>query len=168
MGKRSEILEGLTATIPAVRRYARALCAGAGASLADEMVQNALQSVGARIRARELRPADVAEARREVYAAVTAIASRKLAAAPRPAPRHPPIVHGLAALGFDERAVLLLVSLEGFGYDATGRIVGAPRDTALARLIRARAAIGADGQRPAAAASDGRARRTASHLRLVK
>lgn len=169
MGKRTEILDGLSASVPALRRYARALCAGAGPSTADELVQNALQSVGAQIRAKELRPADVAEARREVYAAVTAIASRKLSAAARPAARHPPIVHGLAELGFDERAALLLVSLEGFGYDAASRIVGATRDAALARLMRARAALAIDGLQPAfSSASDGRARRAASHLRVVK
>ena len=168
MGKRTEILDSLTEAVPALRRYARALCAGAGAAAADEMVQDALQSVGARVRARELRPADAADARREVYAALTAIASRKLAAAPRPAPRHPPIVHGLAELGFDERAALLLVSLEGFGYDAAGRIVGAPREAALARLMRARAAIASEMLRPSSGAAEGRSRKTASHLRLVK
>lgn len=168
MGKRAEILEGLTGAVPALRRYARALCAGAGPAIADELVQSALQSVGARVRAKELRPADADEARREVYAAVTDFASRRLAAAPRPAPRHPPIVHGLADLSFDERAALLLVSLEGFGYDAMARIVGAPRETATARLMRARAALGAEGLRPVSSPSEGGGRRTNSHLRIVK
>jgi RNA polymerase sigma-70 factor (ECF subfamily) len=129
-------------------------------------VQSALQSVGARIRARELRPADLAEARIEAYAALVGLAQKKLANAPGPASRHPPVVHGLASLGFDERAMLLLVSLEGFGYDAAARIVGATRDTALARLIRARSALGAEGLRPVAPSEGGR--RAASHLRVVK
>lgn len=166
MGRRADIIVGLGGATPALRRYARALCAGAGPAVADDLVQSALQTVGARIRARELRPADVAEARIEAYAALVALAERKLAAATRPASRHPPIVHGLADLAFEERAMLLLVSLEGFGYDASARIVGAPRETALARLMRARGALGAEGLRPVAP-SDG-SRRVASHLRVVK
>lgn len=166
MGRRAEFVAGLGGTTPALRRFARALCAGAGPAVADDLVQSALQSVGARIRARELRPDDLAEARIEAYAALVSLAQRKLANAPRPAPRHPPIVHGLADLPFEERAMLLLVSLEGFGYEASARIVGAPRETALTRLIRARAALGAEGLRPVAP-SDG-SRRVASHLRIVK
>jgi RNA polymerase sigma-70 factor (ECF subfamily) len=166
MGKRAEILDGLGGCAPALRRYARALCAGAGHALSDELVQSALQSVGARVRARELRPADLTEARIEAYGALTALATKRLADAPRPAPRHPPIVHGLADLPFDERAALLLVSLEGFGYEAAARIVAAPRETLLVRLKRARAALGVEGLRPVT--SDGGARRAASHLRIVK
>lgn len=168
MGRRAdEILEGLGGATPALRRYARALCAGAGPSVSDDLVQSALQSVGARVRARELRPGDQDEARIEAYGALTALAARKLANAPRPAPRHPPIVHDLADLAFEDRAVLLLVSLEGFGYDAVARIVGAPREAALARLRRARAALSAEGP-TLIAPSDGAARRAASHLRVVK
>lgn len=167
MGKKAEILEGLGGVAPALRRYSRALCAGAGQALSDELVQSALQSVGARIRAKELRPVDLAEARLEAYIALTAIAARRLVDAPRPAPRHPPIVHGLADLSFEDRAALLLVSLEGFGYAAAARIVGAPRETLLARLIRARAALGVEGLRPIGA-EGAAARRLAPHLRVVK
>jgi RNA polymerase sigma-70 factor (ECF subfamily) len=166
MGKKAEILEGLGGTAPALRRYARALCAGAGHALSDDLVQSALQSVGARIRAKELRPADLAEARVEAYGALTALAAKRLADAPRPAPRHPPIIHGLADLAFDDRAALLLVSLEGFGYDAAARIVGVARETLLARLMRARATLGVESLRLASA--EGGARRAASHLRIVK
>ncbi|MBG0806693.1 RNA polymerase subunit sigma-70 [Methylocystis sp. H15] len=166
MGRRADIIADLGGATPALRRYARALCAGAGPAIADDLVQSALQSVGARIRSRELRPADLAEARIEAYAALVALAQKKLADAPGPASRHPPVVHGLASLCFDERAMLLLVSLEGFGYDASARIVGASRETALARLMRARATLGAEGLRPVAS-SEG-ARRAASHLRVVK
>ncbi|PPD08827.1 MAG: RNA polymerase subunit sigma-70 [Methylocystis sp.] len=166
MGRRADIVADLGGATPALRRYARALCAGAGPAIADDLVQSALQSVGARIRARELRPADLAEARIEAYAALVALAQKKLANAPGPASRHPPVVHGLASLCFDERAMLLLVSLEGFGYDASARIVGASRETALARLMRARTTLGAEGLRPVA--SSEAARRAASHLRVVK
>jgi RNA polymerase sigma-70 factor (ECF subfamily) len=166
MGRRSDIIAGLGGATPALRRYARALCAGAGQAVADDLLQSALQAVGARIRARDLRPADLAEARIETYATLVALAGKKLTNPPGPASRHPPIVHGLASLGFDERAVLLLVSLEGFGYDAAARIVGASRETALARLMRARAALGAEGLRPVAPLEGGR--RAAAHLRVVK
>ncbi|WP_363350237.1 sigma factor-like helix-turn-helix DNA-binding protein [Methylocystis echinoides] len=166
MSRKAGILEGLGGVVPALRRYARALCAGAGQALSDELVQSALQSVGARIRARELRPADLDEARVEAYAALTAMATKRLAAAPRTAPRQPPIVQGLAELSLDDRAALLLVALEGFGYDAAARIVGAPRETLLARLTRARAALAADGLRPPSV--DTGARRAAAHLRVVK
>jgi predicted DNA-binding protein (UPF0251 family) len=164
MGRVTEILDGLSGATPALRRYSRALCAGAGHALSDELVQNALQGLGGRIRAKDLRPADLAEARIEAYAALTALAVKRLANAPRPAPRHPPIVHGLAELNFDERAALLLVSLEGFGYETAARIVGVPRETLLSRLMRARAALGAEGLRPASAD----ARRVSTHLRVVK
>lgn len=164
MSRKAEILEGLGGIVPALRRYSRALCAGAGHALSDELVQNALQSVGARIRAKELRPADLSEARIEAYAALTAMAAKRLASAQRPAPRHPTIVHSLAELPFDDRAALLLVSLEGFGYDVAARIVAAPRETLLARLMRARAALAADGLH----APDSAARRASAHLRVVK
>ncbi len=149
MGRRADIIAGLGGATPALRRYARALCAGAGQAIADDLLQSALQSVGARIRARDLRPADLAEARIETYATLVALAEKKLANPPGPASRHPPIVHGLASLGFDERAVLLLVSLEGFGYDAAARIVGAnsrncagAADARPRRARRGRAAAG--------------------------
>lgn len=166
MGKKAEILERLGGIAPALRRYSRALCAGAGHTLSDELVQSALQSVGARIRARELRPADLQEARLEAYAALTASAAKRLTEASRPTPRHPPIVHGLAELSLDDRAALLLVSLEGMGYDAAARILGIQREALLSRLMRARTGLGVVGLPPADAESG--ARRAASHLRIVK
>ncbi|MEK4032677.1 sigma factor-like helix-turn-helix DNA-binding protein [Methylocystis sp. IM3] len=166
MSRKAGILERLCDVVPALRRYARALAAGAGPALADELVQSALQSVGARVRARELRPADLDEARIEAYAALTAMAAKRLSHTPRPAPRHPPVVQGLAELSVDDRAALLLVALEGFSYDAAARIAGAPRETLLARLARARATLAVDGMR--APGLDAGARRAASHLRVVK
>ncbi len=166
MGKKTDILDGLSGATPALRRYARALCAGAGAAIADELVQNSLKTVGVQVRAQELRPADHGEARIETYAALTALANRKLAAEARPASRQPLIVHSLAALSFDDRAALLLVSLEGFSYEAAARIVGTSRETVLARLMRARAEIGGEGWQGAVAESANP--RRASHLRVVK
>ena len=114
---------------------------------------------------------DLEEARLEAYIAVTALAARKLVDAPPPGPRHPAIVHGLAALPFEERAVLLLISLEGFGYDATARIVGAPRESVLAWLRRARQSLASDAAAPAEMTETADAPRVhpqAPHLRVVK
>ena len=69
----SEILAALSEATPGLRRYARALGAGAAAAVADGLTQSALQSVGARLFARELRPAGPEEARLEAYIAVTAL-----------------------------------------------------------------------------------------------
>jgi hypothetical protein len=164
MSRKAGILEGLGGIVPALRRYSRALAAGAGHALADDLVQGALQNVGARIRARELRPADLAEARLEAYAALTALAAKRLGPAARPAPRHPAIVQALAELPFEDRAALLLVSLEGLGYDAAARVLATSREALLTRLMRARAALALDG----AHSPDAGARRQVSHLRVVK
>ena len=84
MGGNVEILEALSEATPAFRRYARALGAGAAAAVTDGVVQSALQSVGARIQARELRPIGPEEARLEAYVALTAIAARKLTVPGKP------------------------------------------------------------------------------------
>jgi hypothetical protein len=163
----SEILAALSEATPGLRRYARALAPGAAAAVADGLVQSALQSVGARLFARELRPAGPEEARLEGYIALTALAARKDNDLPAPGPRHPGIVHGLADLSFEERAVLLLISLEGFGYDAVARIVGAPRENVLAWLRRARRTL--SGEAPATEPADmSRPYPQAPHLRIVK
>lgn len=162
MSRKSEILEGLSAATPALRRYARALCACAGLVAADALVEETLQIVGSRIRRKEFRPANHAEARIEAYIAFTALASRKLAHSERTGPRHAPVAIGLANLCFEDRTALLLVSLEGFGYDAAARIMGVSRDVFLARLARARAEFKAEPG--SAAGSQGRF----SHLRVVK
>jgi DNA-directed RNA polymerase specialized sigma24 family protein len=165
MSKKAEILEGLGGLAPALRRYARALGAGVSAGLADEWVQGALQGVGARLRARDAQPADLPDIRIEAYAALTARAGKRLGQTPRPAaPHHPPIVLGLSELSFDDRAALLLVSLEGMGYDAAARVLGVSREGLLTRLAFARAALSAESLLPA----EPGARRAASHLRVVK
>jgi len=166
----SEILAALSEATPGLRRYARALGAGAAAAVADGLVQSALQSVGARLFARELRPAGPEEARLEAYIALTALAARKKLDAPPPGPRHPAIVHGLAALPFEERAVLLLISLEGFGYDAVARIVGAPRENVLTWLRRARRALAGDvaAAETTETVDAPRSHPQAPHLRVVK
>ncbi len=169
MNKKADVFDALDAAAPTLRRYARALCAGAGAAFADDCVQNALQGLAGRIRDRELSVANAEEARLEAYAALTALAGRRSAAAPPPGPRHPPIVHGLAALAFEDRAVLLLVSLEGYSYEAVARIIGVSRETALLRLRRARAALSVAGEKGGSSHhADIEARRAVAHLRIVK
>lgn len=167
MGKREEYLEAVEAATPALRRYARALTGGGAASVADELVQETLVDLGRRIRAKELRPADGEEARLAAYRSLTALAGRKLqaGAAEPPSARHPTIVHGLAALPIEDRAALLLVALEGLGYDAAARILGATREAALARVMRARAALSAHDRRSRAGS---RRVNIAPHLRVVK
>jgi len=170
MGKREDILQALDAATPALRRYSRALSAGAGASVADDFVQVTLELVGNRVRARQLRGDDADDLRFAAYSALTDVAGRELrsGAAAAPSARHPAIVHGLAGLPFDDRAVLLLVSLEGFGYDAVARIVGVTRETALARLMRARASLGRVDLRPSGPSDGARRSGQHPHLRVVK
>ena len=167
MTKSADILEGLSEATPAFRRYARALGAGAGLVVADGVVQAALQGLGARMRAREICPTDREAARVEAYAAITALAARKFLATPGPGPRQPPIVHGLSRLHVDERAVLLLICLEGFGYEAVARIVGASRESVFVRLQRARLAM-ADWADMTNIPADTSATRNSAHLRVVK
>jgi len=71
---------------------------GVGLVVADGLVHSALQGLGARLRAREVTPNDAEAAGSEAYKAITSLAAHKYQVAPAPGPRHPPIVHGLAAL----------------------------------------------------------------------
>jgi len=158
MGKQDAILAELDAAAPALRRYARALCVGAPPAFADDAALDALQRVAERIRNSEERPVDAAAVRRLAYAETTRTATRKLRANPaaRIGLSSVPVLRGLAELPAEERAVLLLVTLEGLGYDEAAATLGVARETAIARLMRARAALGALESRPAA------------HLRVVK
>jgi RNA polymerase sigma-70 factor (ECF subfamily) len=169
MSQKEELLQNIEAATPALRRYARALCVGAGSAAADELVQTAIEQAAAKIRAKELRSGDGEAARRCAYHGLTALAREKCAglAATPPSSRQSAIVHALADLPFDERASLLLVALEGFSYDAAARIADAPREAIVARLMRARAALSSLDLRPHAP-SDGGARRVGVHLRIVK
>jgi RNA polymerase sigma-70 factor (ECF subfamily) len=146
MSNYADILAELSEATPVFRRYARALGAGVGLVVADGLVHSALQGLGARLRAREVTPNDAEAARIEAYKAITSLAAHKYQVASGPGPRHPPIVHGLAALDFTDRAVLLLVSLEGFGYAVAADIAGISRETVFMRLQRARLASELDSQ----------------------
>lgn len=168
MGKKDEFFETLETSTPGLRRYARALFAGVGPTTADEFVHSAIQNLAAQLRAREVRAANEGDARVRLFRVLTDLAARKMRSGvgPRPSARYPAIVHGLADLPFDERATLLLVVLEGFGYDDAARIMGATRETTVARLMRARGVLSGLDLRPRAA-PDG-PHRTSSHLRVVK
>lgn len=157
MGKQELMLRELDAVTPALRRFARALCAGVTPGIADDLVLEVLQRLGAQIRAKQLAPADAQETGRLAYGALTEAAERKQRAAShsRPSPGAPAILRGVGELPFDERAILLLVALEGLGYDAAAQSLGIAKETAVARLMRARAALGGQEMRPA-------------HLRVVK
>ena len=163
----ADILAELSEATPVFRRYARALGAGVGLVVADGLVHSALQGLGARLRAREVTPNDAEAARIEAYKAITSLAAHKYQVASGPGPRHPPIVHGLAALDFTDRAVLLLVSLEGFGYDAAADIAGISRETVFMRLQRARALL-ANWTANSGGIPQVSAARSSAHLRVVK
>jgi DNA-directed RNA polymerase specialized sigma24 family protein len=82
--------------------------------------------------------------------------------------RRDAIAKALDVLAVEEREALLLVALEGFGYQEAAEIVGAPKATLVARLMRARAALAAaQGLDPRSRPSPSPAR-NAGHLRLVK
>jgi len=166
MGQAEDFDETLERLTPGLRRYARALLAGAANDLADELVQTALQTTADE--ARNDSPSAVLDLRVDLYATLTHAAQRRLrAAAPhRPSLRQPAIMHRLADLPFEERETLLLVVLEGFTYDEVARITRTDRPVALMRLMRARSALTALDRHPSPGAEAGR--RTGPHLRVVK
>jgi RNA polymerase sigma-70 factor (ECF subfamily) len=168
MGQKEETFAEIDAATPFLRRYARALCVGAGAAIANDLVQSAVERICNDIRVRGGRATEKHGARIPLYRALTELAREALGAdmAGRVSPRQPAIAHALAELPFEERAAILLVAVEGFGYAQTGAIVGADRDAILSRIRRARAAFGALDLRPEAP-HDG-ARRAGGHLRIVK
>ncbi len=116
--------QGVQATIPALRRYARALTRDA--EIADDLVQDTL---------------------------VRALRSEHLFhggdMGPEAGGRD--IERALATLVEDQRIALLLVVLEGLSYREVAEVQGVPIGTVMSRLARARAQIRAylDGERPA-------------------
>lgn len=149
------------AAIPALRRYARALTRDA--DVADDLVQDTLVRA---LRSEHLFTGE--EVRSWLYTIMTNLnRNRKRALARRPAlspledddaadnPGSPAarrdIERALASLGDDQRAALLLVTLEGLSYRETAEIQGVAIGTVMSRLARARAQVKAylDGERPA-------------------
>src|ERR1700688_4430450 len=118
------------AMIPALRRYARALARDA--DVADDLVQDTL------VRALARRPQFMPLLDNNPDASGTEAEGRDIARA-------------LATLVEEQRAVLLLVMLEGLSYREVADIQGVPIGTVMSRLARARAHVKAslEGERPA-------------------
>jgi RNA polymerase sigma-70 factor (ECF subfamily) len=152
---------GIQATIPALRRYARALTRDA--ETADDLVQDTL--------VRALRSEHLfhgGDIRSWLYTILTNLNRNRLRSlARRPAltpiedddvPGTPgpdggarDIERALATLVEDQRVALLLVVLEGLSYREVAEVQGVPIGTVMSRLARARAQIRAylEGERPA-------------------
>jgi len=151
----------IQASIPALRRYARALARDVDA--ADELVQDTLVRA---LRSEHLfHGGDVRSwlytiltnlnrnrlrslARRPIH---TLIADEDAADAAGPEAGLRDIERALASLSEDQRTVLLLVALEGLSYREVAEVQGVPIGTVMSRLARARAQIKTylDGERPA-------------------
>ena len=149
----------ITAALPALRRYARALTRSA--EIADDLVQDTLLRA---LRSEHLFQGG--DMRSWLYTILTNLNRNRLRAlARRPpvqaieehdAPEYPQsggrdIERALASLVEEQRATLLLVVLEGLSYRETAEVQGIPIGTVMSRLARARTQIKAylDGGRPA-------------------
>ena len=165
VGKRESALsgfrQGIEAAVPALRRYARALTRNA--ELADDLVQDTL--------VRALRSEHLfhgGDIRSWLYTILTNLNRNRLRTLARrpalmtigdndapdmagPEAGSRDIERALAALAEEQRAVLLLVVLEGLSYREVAEVQGVPIGTVMSRLARARAQIKAylDGERPA-------------------
>ena len=152
--------QGIQTTIPALRRYARALTRDT--DIADDLVQDTL--------VRALRSEHLfhgGDIRSWLYTILTNLNRNRLrslsrrpamtpiddadapdAAGPEAGGRD--IERALAALVEDQRVALLLVVLEGLSYREVAEVQGVPIGTVMSRLARARAQIRAylDGERP--------------------
>ena len=155
----SAFRQSVEAMIPALRRYARALARDSDA--ADDLVQDTL--VWALRSERLFLGGDI---RSWLYTILTNLNKnrrRSLARRPQfmPLADNPDasgteaegrdIARALATLVEEQRAVLLLVMLEGLSYREVADIQGVPIGTVMSRLARARAHVRAclEGERPA-------------------
>jgi RNA polymerase sigma-70 factor (ECF subfamily) len=153
--------KNVEATIPALRRYARALTRDS--DVADDLVQDTLVRA---LRSEHLFHGD--EVRSWLYTILTNLNRNRLRSlARRPAmssieendaPDMPgpeaggrDIERALASLVEDQRNALLLVVLEGLSYREVAEVQGVPIGTVMSRLARARVQIKnhLDGVRPA-------------------
>jgi RNA polymerase sigma-70 factor (ECF subfamily) len=152
--------QSVEATIPALRRYARALTRNA--DTADDLVQDSL--------VRALRSEHLfhgGDIRAWLYTILTNLNRNRLRSLSRrptlipiedndaPATSGPEsgqrdITRALDSLVEEQRSALLLVVLEGLSYREVADIQGVPIGTVMSRLARARAQIKAhlDGARP--------------------
>ena len=143
--------QGIQATIPALRRYARALTRDAEA--ADDLVQDTL--------VRALRSEHLfhgGDIRSWLYTILTNLNRNRLRSLARRPVISPiedndvpdasgseggarDIARALASLVEDQRVALLLVVLEGLSYREVAEVQGVPIGTVMSRLARARAQI---------------------------
>ena len=152
--------QNVEATVPALRRYARALTRDA--ELADDLVQDTL--------VRALRSEHLfhgGELRSWLYTILTNLNRNRLRSLARrptltaiedndapdmagPEAGARDIERALATLVEEQRSALLLVVLEGLTYREVAEVQGVPIGTVMSRLARARAQIKAylDGTRP--------------------
>src|SRR3989449_5521173 len=158
--------EGIEAMIPALRRYARALARDA--DIADDLVQDTL--------VRALRSEKLflgGDVRSWLYTILTNLNKnrrRSLARRPQFMPlldNNPDasgteaegrdIARALSTLVEEQRAVLLLVMLEGLSYREVADIQAVPIGTVMSRLARARAHVKAslEGERTALRRGEG-------------
>jgi RNA polymerase sigma-70 factor (ECF subfamily) len=161
VGPMAGFRNNVQASIPALRRYARALTRNA--DVADDLVQDTL--------VRALRSEHLfhgGEVRSWLYTILTNLNRNRLRSLAR-RPIHTPIEdddaidlagpeagmrdveRALRTLVEDQRVALLLVVLEGLTYREVAEIQGVPIGTVMSRLARARAQIKSylDGERPA-------------------
>jgi len=152
--------QSVAATIPALRRYARALTRDA--ETADDLVQDTL--------VRALRSEHLfhgGEVRSWLYTILTNLNRNRLRSLARRPVLSPiedndapdlagpeaggrDIERALATLVEEQRNALLLVVLEGLSYREVAEVQGVPIGTVMSRLARARAQIKSylDGERP--------------------
>jgi RNA polymerase sigma-70 factor (ECF subfamily) len=142
--------QSIETMIPALRRYARALTRDA--DIADDLVQDTLVRA---LRAERLFVGG--DLRSWLYTILTNLnRNRRRALARKPTittlvdtaadasgteAESRDIAHALATLVDDQRAVLLLVVLEGLSYREVADIQGVPIGTVMSRLARARAQV---------------------------
>ncbi|MFZ0847131.1 MAG: sigma-70 family RNA polymerase sigma factor [Pseudolabrys sp.] len=153
--------QNVEATIPALRRYARALTRDS--DIADDLVQDTL--------VRALRSEHLfhgGEIRSWLYTILTNLNRNRLRSLARrpsmssieendapdmagPEAGGRDIQRALATLVEDQRSALLLVVLEGLSYREVAEVQGVPIGTVMSRLARARVQIKTylDGERPA-------------------
>ena len=152
--------DDIESTIPALRRYARALTRDA--DIADDLVQDTL--VRALRSERLFLGGDIRSWLFTILTNLNRNRRRSLARRPQftPLPEGTAdasgteaegrdIARALAMLVEEQRSVLLLVMLEGLSYRDVAEIQGVPIGTVMSRLARARAHVKAslDGERPA-------------------
>jgi RNA polymerase sigma-70 factor, ECF subfamily len=143
--------KNVEATIPALRRYARALTRNS--DISDDLVQDTL--------VRALRSEQLfrgGEVRSWLYTILTNLNRNRLRSLARRPPMLPiedtddgpnlavetgsrDIERALATLLEDQRSALLLVALEGLTYREAANVQGVPIGTLMSRLARARVQI---------------------------